>query len=192
MFSHQSLSQGLAIHPLHYHNKCKHVEYCELYANTKCAVKLMQLEIISLSKASDYIFYFPVWWRKFKLEQRTHMKPWYPLVRQIIIVHYFDVMMGAMASQITSFTIVCSSVYSGAHKKNKAPRDWPLWGNSPVTDELPAQRASSAENVSIVWRHHAATHLKLTLLTLLSRCLTTRSREISKPRGETESAITSS
>ena len=30
-----------------------------------------------------------------------------------------------------------------------------LWeGNSPVTGEFPAQRASNAENVSIWWRHH--------------------------------------
>ena len=28
-------------------------------------------------------------------------------------------------------------------------------GNSPVTDEFPAQMASYAENVSIGWRHHA-------------------------------------
>ena len=27
-------------------------------------------------------------------------------------------------------------------------------GNSPVTGEFPAQRASNAENVSILWRHH--------------------------------------
>ena len=30
-------------------------------------------------------------------------------------------------------------------------------GNSPVTGEFPAQRASDAENVSIWWRHHAMT-----------------------------------
>ena len=30
-------------------------------------------------------------------------------------------------------------------------------GNSPMTDEFPAQRASNAENVSIRWRHHAKT-----------------------------------
>ena len=28
-------------------------------------------------------------------------------------------------------------------------------GNSPVTGELPAQRASNAKNFSIWWRHHA-------------------------------------
>ena len=27
-------------------------------------------------------------------------------------------------------------------------------GNSPVTGEFPAQRASNAENVSVLWRHH--------------------------------------
>ena len=27
-------------------------------------------------------------------------------------------------------------------------------GNSPVTGEFPAQRASDAENASILWRHH--------------------------------------
>ena len=29
-------------------------------------------------------------------------------------------------------------------------------GNSPVTGDLPAQRASNAENVSIWWRHHVS------------------------------------
>ena len=35
----------------------------------------------------------------------------------IIIIHYNDVIMGAIASQITSLTIVYSTVYSGADKK---------------------------------------------------------------------------
>ena len=30
-------------------------------------------------------------------------------------------------------------------------------GNSPVTDEFPAQKSSNAENVSILWRHHGYT-----------------------------------
>ena len=39
--------------------------------------------------------------------------------------HYIDVIMGAIASQITSLTIVYSTVYSGADKKDmKAPRYW--------------------------------------------------------------------
>ena len=49
--------------------------------------------------------------------------------------HYDDVIMGAMASQITSLTIVYSTVYS-----------------NPC--EFPAQMASNAEKGSISWRHH--------------------------------------
>ena len=39
-------------------------------------------------------------------------------------------------------------------------------GNSPVTGEFPTQRVSNAENVSILWRHHASTHDKLCRLQL--------------------------
>ena len=62
------------------------------------------------------------------------------------------------ASQITSLTIVCSQPFIQAQIKEniKYPRYWPLCaGNSPVTGEFPAQRASNAENVSIWWCHHA-------------------------------------
>ena len=66
--------------------------------------------------------------------------------------------MSTMASQITSLTIVYSTDYQFIQaqitENIKAPRHWPLWGNSPVTGELPAQRASNAQNVSIWWRHH--------------------------------------
>ena len=58
--------------------------------------------------------------------------------------------MGAMASQITSLTIVYWIVYSWK------PRVVDLCaGNSPGTGEFPAQMASNAENVSISWRHHS-------------------------------------
>ena len=70
--------------------------------------------------------------------------------------HYDDVVMGAMASQITSLTIVYSTVYSDAdQKKTSKLRVTGLCaGNSPGTGEFPAQMASNAENVSIWWRHH--------------------------------------
>ena len=46
--------------------------------------------------------------------------------------HYIDVIMGAMASQITSLTIVYSTVYSGAEIKRKYQslyqRHWSLFG----------------------------------------------------------------
>ena len=70
--------------------------------------------------------------------------------------HYNDIIVGAMASQITSITIGYSTVYSGAdQRKTWKPRITGLCaGNSPVTDEFHAQMASNAENVFIWWRHH--------------------------------------
>ena len=41
--------------------------------------------------------------------------------------------------------------------------------NSPVTGEFPAQRASSAENVSIWWRHHCSNILTLIFFKYLSK-----------------------
>ena len=55
-----------------------------------------------------------------------------------------------IASQITSLTIVYSTVIQTQIKENiKAPRHWPLCGKSPATGEFPAQRASNTENVPI-------------------------------------------
>ena len=71
-------------------------------------------------------------------------------------VDYIDVTMSAMASQITSLTIVYSIVYSKRRsKKTSELRVTGLCeGKSPVTGEFPAQRASKEKNVSIWWRHH--------------------------------------
>ena len=69
--------------------------------------------------------------------------------------HYNDVIISAMASQITSVSIVCSTVGSGRSKKTSKLRVTGLYaGNSPVTGEFPAQRASNATIFSIWWRHH--------------------------------------
>ena len=63
--------------------------------------------------------------------------------------------MNVTASQITSLTIVYSTVYSDTAQGNtKAPVTGLYEDNSPVTDEFHAQRASNTENVSIWWRHH--------------------------------------
>ena len=63
---------------------------------------------------------------------------------------YNDVIMCAMASQITSLTIVHSTIYSGADQRKHITSVTGLCeGNLPVT----AQRASNAQNVSIWWRH---------------------------------------
>ena len=70
--------------------------------------------------------------------------------------HYNDVIMGALASQITSLTIVYSTVYSGADQRkhqSSASLAFVRTGNSLVTGEFLIQRASNAENVCILWRH---------------------------------------
>ena len=74
----------------------------------------------------------------------------------VIINYYNDVIIGAMASQITSLTIVYSAVYSSADQRKKSTfRVTGLCvGNSLVTNEFPSQMASNAENVFIWLRHH--------------------------------------
>ena len=65
------------------------------------------------------------------------------------------VIMGAMASQTASLTIVYSTVYSGRSQKiSKLCFTGLCAGNSPVTSEFPSQIASNAKIVSIWWRHH--------------------------------------
>ena len=75
--------------------------------------------------------------------------------------HYNDGIMGVMASQITSLTIVYSTVYSGAVKKTSKLRVTGLCaGKSPVTGQFPAKITSNAENVSIWWRPRGHPRLK--------------------------------
>ena len=64
--------------------------------------------------------------------------------------------MGAIASQITSLATVYSTVYSSVDQRitSKLRVTGLCEGNSPVTDEFPAQMASNAENVSIWWCHY--------------------------------------
>ena len=66
--------------------------------------------------------------------------------------HYSDIIMGAMASQITSLTIVYLTVYSGvAQRKHQSSVSLAFERG---INRWPAQMASNAENVSIWWRHH--------------------------------------
>ena len=64
--------------------------------------------------------------------------------------------MGTVASQITSITIVYSTVYSDADQsKHQSSASLAfVWG----IHRFPAQMASNAENVSIWWRHHDMFH----------------------------------
>ena len=86
-----------------------------------------------------------------------------PTEAQIIEVlqHYNNVIMSVMAFQITSLTIFYSTIYSRC-RSNKASKlcvNGLCAGNSPVTGEFHAQRASNAENVSIWSCHHDVSSL---------------------------------
>ena len=72
-------------------------------------------------------------------------------------VHYSEVIMSAMASQITGVLIVCLIKRLFSRRSKKASKLHVIGlcqGNSPVTGEFPTQRASNAEDVPIWWRHH--------------------------------------
>ena len=96
-------------------------------------------------------------------------------------LHYNDVLMGAIAPQITSLTIVYSTVYSDAdQRKHQSSASLAFVREFTGTGEFPAQMASNAENVSIWWRHHVernstvaarsqAASLKIIYFRLLSR-----------------------
>ena len=87
-------------------------------------------------------------------------------LKQMQLSHYSDVIMGAMASQITGVAIVCSTVFSGAdlikHQGSASltfVREIHWW---PV--DSPYKSASNAEDISTWWRHHAVCHHKLSCI----------------------------
>ena len=67
--------------------------------------------------------------------------------------HYSDVIMSAIASQITSISIVYCWFRCRSKKTSKLHVKGRCAGNSSVTGEFPTQRASNTENVSIWWHH---------------------------------------
>ena len=74
----------------------------------------------------------------------------------VLLVHYINVIMSELASQIAGVSIICSIVCSGAdQRKHQSFVSLAFCeGNPPVTCGFPSKRASNAENVSIRWRHH--------------------------------------
>ena len=88
--------------------------------------------------------------------RRHHVQRWHRRDIMILSCHYSDVIMGAIASKITSLMIVYSSVYSDADQRKYIGQCGQFTG----TGKLPAQMASNAENVSIWWRHHVLCNVR--------------------------------
>ena len=65
------------------------------------------------------------------------------------LIHYNDVMVSTLASQITNLAIVYATIYSRRRSK-KTPK---LRVTGLFCGEFTGQRASNAENVFIWWRH---------------------------------------
>ena len=71
------------------------------------------------------------------------------LLKEYWMIHYSDVIMNAMASQITGISIVCSTVCSGIdHQISES-----LAFLKGIHRWIPPQRASNAGNISL-WRRH--------------------------------------
>ena len=74
-------------------------------------------------------------------------------------IHYDDVIMTSMASQITSLMVVYSTVYSDADQRKQQSSAslafvWGIHRDRWIPRTFPTQTASYAENVSIWWRLH--------------------------------------
>ena len=70
---------------------------------------------------------------------------------------YIDVIMSEMASQITSLTIVYSTVYSGEYQRKHQSSASLAFVREHTGDRwISHTKADNAENVSIWWRHHVS------------------------------------
>ena len=85
-----------------------------------------------------------------------HNKTWPMYVLYCVICyHYVDVIMSAMASQITSLTIVNSTVYSGGDQiRHQSSASLAFVRGSHRGPVNSPHNSQYAENVSTWWRHH--------------------------------------
>ena len=94
---------------------------------------------------------------RLKLNHVSKRGPWSNLISSlysaVFQIHYNYVIMSAMVSHLACLTIVYSTVFQGSKKISNLQVTGLCAGNSPVTGEFPAQRASNAENISIWWHH---------------------------------------
>ena len=69
-------------------------------------------------------------------------------------IHYSDVIMSSMASQITSLTIVYSTVYSGVdQRKSQSSAALTLWGEFTGDRRIPRTKGQQCANIYFWWRH---------------------------------------
>ena len=107
-------------------------------------------------------------------------------------VHYSDIIMGTIASEITSLIHECllNQIFRRRSKKTSKLRVTGLCvGNSPETGEFPAQMACNAKNVSIWWRHHRWNATPWETMSYLSNIFNTMSADDLVTQGAKPSAV---
>ena len=114
-----------------------------------CWSDLSFYAVISMSPVSSVIASEPMKVSQHNTNYKKRDTP--PNVQTI---HYSDVIMGAMAIESPASPL-STQPFIQKQKISKLRVTGLCAGNSPVTSELSAQMASSAENVPIWLRHHA-------------------------------------
>ena len=123
--------------------------FVSLYLNIFLGKLSVALSFFVSNKCQLICVWEKFWWAW--KEGIEHSGCWSHVVA--VWTYYNDIIMGTMASQITSITIVFSIVYSDTdQRKHQSSASLAfMWA---VPGEFPAQMASNAQNVSIWWRHH--------------------------------------
>ena len=142
--------------------------YCYGSINIILSIKIIYLtrstfirHLIELTNIFGYILvlgtYLPHAWFDLSISLCKHQ-----LSLDVCSRHYNDAKISTMVSQITSLTIVYSTVYSmrKSKKTSKLRVTGLCEGNSPVTGEFPARSASDTEKLSIWWRHHGEMQIR--------------------------------
>ena len=116
-------------------------------------------EQISMNSLSKFIHFHSRKWERLKMSS-ANRRPFCPGGDELIYIgrHYDDVIMGAVASQITSLTIVYSAVDSDADQRKhhrgpvNSPDKWPVTRKmSPFDDVIMALRWTCAITTLYVW-----------------------------------------
>ena len=133
-----------------------------------------------IAGAERFLFPFPCTWYSDIGPGGLELRKSHSLsIRKLFVSHYGDVIMGTIASQISSHTIVYSTVYSDAdQRKHQSSASLAfVWGiyRGPVNSQM----ASNAKNVSIWWRHHVSP----------IRRFMAPSRKVPKPRNWCQSCL---
>ena len=122
---------------------CTWPNSCVVVACAKCCSGMVPYNGVTV---------IPIFHRIWSTMEKSFLK-WAPGFHHF---HYDDVIIGAIASLITSLTMfILKRLFRRRSKKTSKLRVTGLCvGNSPGTGDFPAQMASNAENVPVWWRHH--------------------------------------